>query len=195
MTAALSRWLQRDASHARIERGSRRWAVGLTIVIAGFLLAVSVFLDWAHITVGRGTSMIAQVSVSGAGTVSVTMPQDDPEFEHYAAQSLGHIVSHSGVWVVAIGVLTVAAGATYLWLRPRTEAAIVVTGLAVIGSVLCFSNALNVKRMFNEVLDSSYAHYSPAFGMIVASALAVILTALGVTALVLERAAVQASTP
>jgi hypothetical protein len=69
--------------------------VGLTILVAGFLLVVSVFLDWVHIAIGGRAYSIVQASVSGAGTVSVTKPQDDPEFQRYAAQSLEHVVSHS----------------------------------------------------------------------------------------------------
>jgi hypothetical protein len=193
MTAAPRRWLQRDTGHARVQRGSPRSVVGLTIVICGLLLVVSVSLDWVHIAVGRGPNTIVQASVSGAGTVSVVIPQDDPEFERYAAESLGHVVSHTGVWVAAIGVLIVVAGATYLWLRPRTEAAIAVTVLAAIGSGFCLSYAFNVKRTFTEVLDLSSAHYSLAFGLVAACVLTVLLTALGVAAFVLERSVIQAT--
>ena len=110
--------------------------MGLAILVAGLLLAVSVFLDWGHIAIGAGSNSIVQAAVSGAGTVSVTMPQADPEFERYAAQSLEHVVSHSGVWVAVIGVLIVAAGAVYLWLLPRAEAALAVAVLAGV-SGLC----------------------------------------------------------
>jgi hypothetical protein len=162
-------------------------------MVAGLLLVVSVFLDWGHIAIGGGSDSIVQASVSGAGTVSVTVPHDDPEFERYGAQSVEHVMSHSGVWVAVIGVLIVAAGAAYLWLRPRAEAAIAVTVLAGIGSVFGLSYALNVREMFSEVLDLSFAHSSLGFGLIVACTMTVALTALGVAAFVLERLAVQAA--
>jgi hypothetical protein len=193
VTATRSRWLQRDTGQARIQRGSPRWIVGLAILGAGLLLVVSIFLGWGRIAIGSGSNTIVQAEVSGAGTVSVTVPQDDPEFERHAAQSLGHVLGHSGVWVAVIGVLIVAAGVAYLWLRPRTEAAIAVAVLAGIGLVFCLSNALNVRGMFYEDLDLSIAHYSPGLGLVVACAMTVVLTALGVTAFVLERIAVQAA--
>jgi hypothetical protein len=123
------------------------------------------------------------------------MPQDDPEFERYAARSLEHIVRPSGTWVAVIGVLIIAAATAYLWLQPRTEAAIAVAVLAGIGSVFCLSAALNVRGMFNEALDLGYAHYSPGFGLIVACTMTAVLTALGVTAVVLEHIAVQKARP
>src|SRR5690348_4825168 len=91
VSATPNRWLQRDTGQARIQRGSRRWIVGLTILGAGLLLVVSVFLGWGRIAIGSGSNTIVEAAVSGAGTVSVTVPQDDPEFERYAAQSLGHV--------------------------------------------------------------------------------------------------------
>jgi hypothetical protein len=190
--ATPSRWLQRDTGQARVQRGSPRWIVGLTILVAGLLLVVSVFLDWGRIAIGGGSDSIVQASVSGAGNVSVDVPQDDPEFERYAAQSLERVVSHRGVWVAIIGVLIVAAGAAYLWLRPRVEAAIAVVVLAGVGSFFCLSFALDVRQMFSEALNLSYAHYSLGLGVAVACAMTVVLTGLGVAALVLERiAAVQ----
>jgi len=195
VTAMPSRWLQRDTGQGRIQRGSPRWIVGLTILGAGLLLIVCVFLVWGHIAIGGGSNSIVQASVSGAGSVSVTVAQDDPEFERCAAQSVEQVVSHRGVWVAVIGVLIVCAGAAYLWLRPRTEAAIAVGVLAGIGSVLCLSNALDVRGMFKEALDLGYAHHSPGFGLIVACTMTVMLTALGVTAVVLERIAVQEAGP
>jgi hypothetical protein len=180
------RWLERDTGQTGVQRGSPRWMVGLTILVAGFLLVVSVFLDWVHIAIGGGAYSIVQASVSGAGTVSVTKPQDDPEFQRYAAQSLEHVVSHSGVWVAVIGILIVAAGAAYLWLPPRAEAALAVAVLAGIGAVFCLSCAFNVRRIFREALDLNYAHYSLGFGVVVACTLTVILTVLGVTAFVLD---------
>ena len=160
--------------------------VGLANLVAGILLVVSVFLDWVHIAIGGEAYRIVPASVSGAGTVSVIKPQDDPEFQRYAAQSLEHVVSHSGVWVAVIGVLIVAAGAVYLWLPPRAEAALAVAVLAGIGAVFCLSCALNVRRIFREALDLNYAHYSLGFGVVVACTLTVILTVLGVTAFVLD---------
>lgn len=195
VTATPRRWLQCDTGQARVRRGSPRWIVGLTILGAGLLLVVSVFLGWGRIAIGGESNSIVQASVSGAGTVSVTMPQDDPEFERYAAQSLEQVVSHSGVWVAVIGILIIAAGAVYLWRRPRTEAAIAVAVLASIGSVFCLSTALDVRGMFDEALDSSYAHYWPGFGLIFACTMTVVLTALGGTAFVLERIAVREASP
>jgi hypothetical protein len=193
VTAIRSRWLQRDTGQARVQRGSPRWIVGLTIIGAGLVLIVSVFCGWGHIAIGGGPNGIVQASVSGAGTVSVTVPQDDPEFERYAAQSLEHVVSHRGLWVAVVGVLIVTAAAAYLWLPPRTEAAIGVAVLGGIGSVFCLSNALNVGGTFNDAIDVSYDHYSLGPGLVVACAMTVVLTALGVTAFVLERIAVQAA--
>jgi hypothetical protein len=184
-----SRWLQRDTGPARVQGGSPRRIVGLTILVAGLLLVVSVFLDWGHMAIGGGSDSIVQASVSGAGTVSVTMPQDDPEFQRYAARSLEHVVSHSGVWVAVIGVLIVAAGAAYLWLLPREETAIAVVVLAGIGSAFCLSYAFNVRRIFGEALSLNYAHYSPGFGVVVACTTTVILIALGMAAFVSERIA------
>lgn len=169
-----------------MQRGSTLWIIGLTILVAGVLLVVSVFLDWAHIAIGDRSGSIVQASVSGAGTVSVTVPQDDPELQRYAAQSLEHVVSHSGLWVAVIGVLIVAAGAAYLWLLPRAEAALAVAVLAGTGAVFCLSCAFNVRRIFREVLDLSYAHYSLGIGVLVACGLTLILTVLGVTAFVLD---------
>jgi hypothetical protein len=193
VTAKPSRWLQRDTGQARVQRGGPRWIVGLTILGAGLVLIVSVFCGWGHIAIGGRSNSTVQASVSGAGTVSVTMPQDDSELEGYAAQSLEHVVSHRAVWVALIGVLIVTAAAAYLWLAPRTEAAIGVAVLGGIGSVFCLSSALNVRGMFNEALDLSDEHYLLGSGLVVASAMTVVLTVLGVTAFVLERIAVQAT--
>ena len=163
--------------------------VGLTILVAGFVLVVSVFLDWVHIAIGGGAYSIVQASVSGAGTVSVTMPQGDPEFERYAATSLEHVISHSGLWVAVLGVLIVAAGAAYLWLLPRAEAGIAVAVLAGIGFVSCLSYALNVRRSLGEALGLDYGHFSLGFGVVVACIMTVVLMALGVAAFVLDRTA------
>jgi hypothetical protein len=94
-------------------------SLGITNLIAGVLLLVSVFLDWVHIAIGG----IVQASVTGAGTVSVTKPHD-PELRRYVAHSLEQVVSHRGLWVAVIGVLIVAADAAYLWLLPRAESAL-----------------------------------------------------------------------
>jgi hypothetical protein len=181
VTATLKRWLERDTGQSRVQRGTPRWIVGLTILVAGILSVVSVFLDWVHIAIGG----VLQASVSGAGTVSVTKPHDDAELQRYAAQSLEHVVSHSGMWVAVIGVLILAADAAYLWLLPRAEAAIAVAVLAGIDAVICLSYALNVQRMFRETLDLNYIHCSLGFGVVVACGMTVLLTALGVTAFVL----------
>ncbi|MDA3641375.1 hypothetical protein [Mycobacterium xenopi] len=182
-----SRRPQRDTGLARIERGSPPWIVGLSILVAALLLVVSVFLDWAHIAIGPRVNSIAQASVSGAGTVSVTGPQDDPEFERYVAQSLQHAANPSGVWVAVIGVLIIAAGVAYLRLALRAESALAVAALASIGSALCLPDALNVRRAFGESLGSDYAHYSPGFGLILACTMTVALVALGVAGFALER--------
>jgi hypothetical protein len=184
-----SRWVQRDTGQVHVQRGSPRWIVGLAILVAGLLLVASVFLDWGRIAIGAGSNSIVQASVSGAGTVSVTTPQDDPEFERYAAKSLEHVVSHSGLWVAVIGVLIIAASAAYLWLLPREETAIAVAVLAGIGSVFCLSYAFSVRRIFGETLGLPYAHYSLGFGLVVACTMTVVLIALGVAAFVLERMA------
>src|SRR5579884_695222 len=182
-----SRWLRRDTGQARIERGSPRWIVGLAILIAGLTLLVSVFLDWGRITIGERSNSIAQISVSGAGGVSVTMPQDDPEFERYVAKSLEHVVSHRGLWVAVIGVLVVAAGAAYLCRLHREEAAVGVVVLAGIASALCLSAAFNLRRIFGEAFDVNVGHYSLGIGLVVACCATICLIALGVAALVLER--------
>ena len=189
MTATASRWPRRNTGPARVQRGSPRWIVGLPILVAGLLLVVSVFLDWGHVAIGGRSNSIAQAAVSGAGTVSVTMPQGDPEFERYAAKSLEHVVSHSGLWLAVIGVLIVAAGAAYLWLLPREETAIAVAALAGIGFVSCLSYALNVRRSLSEALGLDYGHYSLGFGVVIACTMTVVLMALGVAAFVLDRAA------
>lgn len=189
MKATASRWPRRDTGPARVQRGSPRWIAGLAIVVAGLLLVVSVFLDWGHIAFGPRSNSIAQVAVSGAGTVSVTMPQGGREFERYAGKSLEHVVSHSGLWVAVIGVLIVAAGAAYLWLLPREEAALAVAVLAGIGFVSCLSGALNVRRSLGEALGLAYGHYSLGFGVVVACTMTVVLMALGVAAFVLDRTA------
>ena len=182
MTATLRRWLEGDPGQAHIQRGSLRWIVGLTILVAAILLVVSVFLDWVHIAIGG----VVQASVSGAGTVSVTKPQDNPELQRYAAQSLEAVVSHSGVWVAVIGVLIVAVDAGYLWLLPRVEAAIAVALLAGIGAVFCLSCPFNVRRVFRAAFDLNYVHYSLGFGVVVACSMTVILTGLGTTAFILD---------
>ena len=187
--ATASRWPRRDTGPARVQPGSPRWIVGLAIVAAGLLLVVSVFLDWGHLAIGARSNSVAQVAVSGAGTVSVTMPQGDPEFERYAAKSLEHVVSHSGLWVAVIGVLIVAAGAGYLWLLAREETAIAVAVLAGIGFVSCLSCALNIRRSLDEALGLDYGHYSLGSGVVVASTMTVVLMALGVAAVVLDRTA------
>jgi len=152
---------------------------------------ISVFLDWVHIAIGR----VVQASVSGAGTVSVTQPQDDPELHRYAAQALEQVVSHSGVWVAVIGVLIVAADAAYVWLRPRAEAAVAVAVLAGVGAVYCLSCAFNVRRLFRETLNLEYVRYSLGIGMVIACTMTVILGALGVTAFVMEESRPNWSKP
>jgi hypothetical protein len=177
---------RRDTGHAGVQRASPRRIVGLAIIGAGLLLVVSVFLDWGHIAIGGGSDSILRASVSGAGTVSVDVPQDDPGFERDAAQSLEHLVSHRGVWAAVLGVLVVAAGVAYLRLRPRAEAAIAVAVLGGVGSVIGLSYALDLRGMFSEALDLGYAHYSPGFGVVLACTVAAILIPLGVAAFVLE---------
>ncbi|WP_375484700.1 hypothetical protein [uncultured Mycobacterium sp.] len=187
VTRMPSRWLRRDSGKARIERGTPRWIVGLAILVAGLILLASVFLDWGHITIGDRSNSIAQISVSGAGGVSVTMPQDDPEFERYAAKSLEHVVSHRGLWVAVIAVLVIAAGAAYLWLLPREQAAVGVVVLSGIASAFCMSCAFNLRRIFGEAFDVNVGHYSLGIGLVMACCTTIGLIALGVAALVLER--------
>ena len=154
-------------------------------------MVISVFLDWVHIAIGG----VVQASVSGAGTVSVTTPHDDPDLQSYAAQALVQVVSHSGVWVAVIGVLIVAADAAYLWLLPRAEAALAVAVLAAVGAVFCLSFALNDERIFYESLDLDYVHYSLGFGVVVACTMTVILTMLAVTAFVIDESRPNESGP
>jgi hypothetical protein len=186
-----SRWLRHGTGSGRVKSRSPQRAVGLAILIAGLLLIVSVFLEWGRIAIGAGSNSLAHASVSGAGTVSITMPQDDPEFERYAAKSLEQVVSHSGVWVAIIGVLIIAAGAAYLWLPPREEAAIAVAVLAIIGSVLCLASALDERRIFGDAFDVAAAHYSLGYGLALACAMTMVLIALGVAGFTLERPAAR----
>jgi hypothetical protein len=172
---------------ALVEGRSPQRAVGLAILVAGLLLILSVFLEWGHIAIGAEPHSLAQASVSGAGTVAITMPQDDPEFERYAAKSLEHVVSHGGLWVAIIGVLIIAAGAAYLWLPPREEAAIAVALLASIASVLCLASALNVRRIFGDAFDVAAAHYSLGYGLALACITTIVLIALGVAGFALDR--------
>lgn len=184
-----SGWLRPDTGLPGVKSRSPQRAVGLAMLIAGLLLTLSVFLEWGRITIGAEANSLAQASVSGAGTVSITMPQDDPEFERYAAKSLEQVVSHGGVWVAIIGVLIIAAGAVYLWLSPREEAAIAVALLAGIGSVLCVASALNVRRIFGDAFDVAAAHYSLGYGLALACITSIVLIGLGVAGYALERPA------
>jgi hypothetical protein len=191
VTATLRRWIKRDTGQTRVRRGSPRWIVGLANLIAAILLLVSVFLDWVHIAIGG----VVRASVSGAGTVSVTKPDDDPELQRYVTQSLEQVVSHSGMWIAVIGVLIVAADAVYLWLPPHAEAAIAVAVLAGISAVFCLSCAFDVQRVFRQALDLNYAHYSLGFGVVVACSMTVLLTVLGVAAFVLDCVDASVGTP
>jgi len=181
VTATPRRWIERDTGQNSVQRGSPRWIVGLTNLLAGILLLVSVFFDWVHIAIGN----VVQASVSGAGTVSVTKP-DDPQLQGYVAQSLEQAVGHGGLWVAVIGVLIVAAAAAYLWLIPHAEAAIAVAVLGGIGAIFCLSCAFNVQTVFREALDVNYVHYSLGSGVVVACCMTVLLTMLGVAAFVLD---------
>jgi hypothetical protein len=184
--------------HAAIPVGSARYAVGLALVVAGAVLAVSAFFTWGQMSGWFNTSDAGYhgvtVSLPGVGSAeeytSDVNGVPDPQSELVESKRMiTSYASHPGGWAIAIGILVSIAGVTYLSTRYRSPAAI---GAAVLGTgALVFFGSLlaNIRGLLfkDPPYWSENGHYSPGVGLFIACVVALTAATLGVVAVVLER--------
>lgn len=181
-------WLQRisDTGPRRVEQGSSRWVAGIAIIGVAVALCLSALLEWGS-TIVEGY----HVSMNGFGRVSVSGPDDF--LSNFLRQQLQtqieSAVSSPGLWVAFVGIVSLIAGAAYLWTTWRSPSALIVTILGAIAFLGCVGNLINLAAMMGYT--ASYADdYAVGFGLLLACALSFALVGLGITAFVLERIAI-----
>ncbi len=180
-----------------VERGSTRWTVGIAMLALSVVLALTSFTEWAHMTYAGSSSSSGQVKVSAAmsgfGSVSVTVPGIQGAAQRHAAERGEAAALEAegpnapGIAVLTIGLLMAAAALAYLRTPRRAAAAGVVVGLSALGLMNGIWRIANPRQMFNDPAGWNSAHYSPGFGLVVATVVSLALIGLGVYALVLER--------
>lgn len=182
-----------------LDRGTSRWIVGLAALIVAGVLGLTAFTEWGHITYAASDGQSGQLTVSAAlsrfGTVSVTVPgisnsTERRRVEAADEEALSAAEPKPPGWpVLVVAALLAGSAAAYLRTRHRTAAASVIIVLSTLGLMNGLWRITNVRGMFNDPAAYDSASYSPGFGLVAATVVALALVGLGVTALVLERRA------
>lgn len=170
-------WLQsiQDTGPNRILRGSSRWIAGLAILGAGGALILSTFLEW-----GRATTPNFTATVSGVGSVSIQAPGSSRTGETLVTGSA------IGAWALVVGLLGVLLGAGFLWTQWRSATALAVAILGGIGFLVCLQRAMTIATIMKPMTGAP-SDYQVGIGLLLACASALVLSAVAVTAFVLER--------
>jgi hypothetical protein len=161
------------------------------------VLVLSAFFTWGQMNGWFNTTDVGyhgvSVSLPGVGGAEERTSDlngiGDPQSELVAQTTINGYANHPGGWAIAIGMLLVIAGATYLYTQYRSAAAIGATVVAAGGFVLFGSLIANIRGLlFNDPpYWSESGHYSPGAGLFIACAVAITASALGLAAFVLER--------
>ncbi|SCX15203.1 hypothetical protein [Mycolicibacterium fluoranthenivorans] len=169
-------WLQsiRDTGAGSVVRGSSRWIAGLAILGTAGGLVLSPYLEW-----GRATTYDFTATMSGIGSVSVQL-KGSPRASDTIIGSTA-----VGVPAVFLGLVALVAGGAFLWTAWRTASALVSAIAGGLAFVLCLVNAINIAGIMKPMTGP--ADFQVGVGLVLACVLAFALTALGVTAFVLER--------
>ncbi|MGV0794366.1 DUF2510 domain-containing protein [Mycolicibacterium sp. XJ1819] len=178
-------WLQRikDTGPRQVQKGSSRAVAGIAIIAAGLALFLSALLEWGSTMVGG-----YRIAMNGFGQVTVSGPDDvlSSFLRRQLQADVESAVQSPGVWVAFVGVVSVLAGAAYLWTVWRSHSALAVTILGGIAFLASVGNFVNLAAMMGHT--ASYSEdYAVGFGLLAACALTFALVALGITAFVLER--------
>lgn len=180
-----------------VERGSNRWMVGIAMLVVSAGLALSSFVDWAHLTYSVPDRSYGQLKVdaalSGFGSISVDVSgiKDVTQRRFVERQEAAALEAEDpakpGV-APFIGALLIASAAwAFLSSSHRLVAAGVVTAASTVGLIIGLWELMDVRGLFNNPAGWSSAHYSPGLGLVAATVAAVLLGGLGVAALFLER--------
>lgn len=169
-------WLQsiQDTGPNRILRGSSRWIAGLAILGAGGALVLSTLLEW-----GRATTSSFTATVSGIGSVSIQASGSSRPSDTLIASSA------IGGWALILGLLAVVLGAGFLWTQWRSAATLAVAILGGIGFLVCLQKAITIESIMKSMTGAP-GDYQVGIGLLLACASALVLSAVAVTAFVLE---------
>jgi hypothetical protein len=173
-------WLQsiKDEGPHRIAKGGPRWVAGIAMVAAAAVLLLSTFLDW-----GRASTSNLTVTLSGTGSVTVSMPGgNSPSSALIAGGAIG-------VHAIVVSVIAAVAGGAYLWTRWRSYAALAVAVLGGIEFLVCLQNAITIASTLKPMVGAP-GEYQIGIGLLLACASALVLSAVAVTAFVLERVSI-----
>jgi cellobiose-specific phosphotransferase system component IIC len=163
--------------------------MGVLIVLAGVgLIAVS-FLQW-----GRARAVYSYLdalvsytaSFPGLGDPTVTSTYSDINVARRENFETPLHNANPGWIALVCGILAIAAGIGYLRMRQRRVLAIAVAVLGIISGVICVTYMVDVRDTFNDPANWVDANFSPGVGLVAACVLSFALTALGITAYVIE---------
>jgi cytoskeletal protein RodZ len=182
---------RRSASDAS-SRGSR-WVVGTAALVLAVILALTAFASWANLRDDNFNPTVS-AELSGVGTISVDVPgiadNDERQFvqKQLQAELSASNPSVPGWEVLVLAALMAAAAVVYRRSTgPSGNSAVGMTFLGALVLVNAIWRLFNVRGMFNAPARWSSADYTPGFGLVVAALASLALTALGITAFVIQR--------
>jgi hypothetical protein len=173
--------------------------IGLLISGSGIALIAASVTVWARVRAAgsyKGAVVSVTASFPGLGTPKVTGTYSEDATRgnlQITDPSLALHNTNPGWVALALGIIALAAGAAYLWLRHRKVIGAVLAVLAGTVSVICISHLLDLRSTFDDPPDLADIDFSPGAGLIATSALSLALTALCITAYVMN--ARQPQTP
>ncbi|MGV0699813.1 RDD family protein [Mycolicibacter sinensis] len=176
----------------RIESGSLRSYTGIAAAIAGAALVTTGFLPWGIASLRDGAGA-AQFALNGFGQLAY---QPSARDRNPGAQLLADTLNRAGMMAspglgaALLGAVGLAAALVFLSSQKRSAAAVVMIAVGLMASIASLAQIANVRGMFDGSTDLAGAHFAPGFGVIVAVFAALALSALGITAFVLERGAI-----
>ncbi len=174
--------------------GTPRWLLGTAIAVGGIALAVSVSMEWGHVSASffdDGTRLVATASLNGLGEATVAVKDVDPQTAEFvegnAADALEEATGRAGVWALIVGFLIAAVGLGYLRTRFRLGSAIGVAVLALVGFVVSVSQILNPRTaVFDDDPGWYDGDFSAGSGLVLSCALSLVLIGLAAAALVID---------
>lgn len=162
--------------------------LGVLIAASGLGLAIAAFLPWGKATQSV-TDQVAVVSPTasfpglGAPRMSATYSDGTATGNLNLNGPLFQFQNTNPGWIaLALGMVAVLAGATYLWLPQRRIAAVAVAFLGTGVGSICVSHFFDVRGMIGNPLNLADANFSPGAGLVAACLLSFAAAGLGVWA-------------